>query len=195
MREIALGKTIEIPFAANDDQGNGDDGSSPLFDVRLEGAAASAAPVFSGTPSLLTDAGYAPGGYVCIIAATAVNGFAWNGVYHVYATITVPTAKTPHASLDSFAITPAAAIRDTIVHGVISDAISGPTIANFRTTVIVDVQLNLYKGRLIGIVSSGSGLFKAYTRIKSYQLTSGEGDFTVEDLPIAPAAGDIVVAF
>lgn len=193
-REIALDDTVEFPFAANDDQLSGVDGTTPLFDVRLEGDLFTAAPIFSGIPDLLTEAGYADGAYVCTIPATAANGFAWQSRYHVYITITVPTARTPVAVVGSFFITPVAAVKDTIVVGTISNAVSAPTDVNFRTTGIVDAQLNLYRGRLVGIVRGGV-LVNAYTRVEIYQLTSGEGDFTVEQLPVAPTAGDIVVVF
>jgi len=49
-----LDDTIYFWFGLNTTAGAGGDGTTPLFDVRLGGAAASAAPVYSGTPDLLT---------------------------------------------------------------------------------------------------------------------------------------------
>ena len=101
----ALESTLYFGFASNDTAGSGADGTTPLFDVRLGGAAASAAPVLSGTPDLLTHANYSPGCYEVAIAATAANGFAAGSTYLVFITATVD-GQTPAAMVGSFTLDP-----------------------------------------------------------------------------------------
>ena len=103
-----LEDTVYFGFASNDTAGSGADGTTPLYDVRLGGAAASAAPVLSGTPDLLTHANYSPGCYEVAIAATAANGFAAGNTYLVFVTATVDS-QTPAAMVGSFTLAPVVA--------------------------------------------------------------------------------------
>lgn len=97
IQDVELEGTAYFPFAVNDTGGSAIDGSSPLFDVRLCGAAANAAPVYSGTPTgPLSHANYSDGLYECAIPATAANGFSAGNVYEVYVTITAD-GETPAA--------------------------------------------------------------------------------------------------
>lgn len=100
-----LEDTVYFGFVSNDTGGSAVDGSTPLFDVRLAGAAASAAPVLSGTPDLLTHANYGPGCYEVAIAATDANGFAAGSTYLVFVTVTADS-ETPGACLGSFTLDP-----------------------------------------------------------------------------------------
>ena len=84
-----LEDTVYFWFASNDTSGSGGDGATPLYDVRKAGAAASAIPLLSGTPTLLTHANYPAGCYEISIAATAANGFADNDVFAVYCTLAI----------------------------------------------------------------------------------------------------------
>ena len=104
---IRLEDTVYFYFASNNTSGSGDDGASPLFDVRLGGAAASAAPVLSGTPDLLTHANFPPGAYEIAIAATDANGFAANATYGVFSTLLVDS-QNPTGAVGSFITTPLA---------------------------------------------------------------------------------------
>lgn len=97
--------TVYFHFAVNDTSGSGIDGTTPLFDVRLNGAAAGAAPVLSGTPTLLTSASYAPGAYEVSIAATVANGFAAGEEYAVFSTITAD-AQNPVGFIGGFSLSP-----------------------------------------------------------------------------------------
>jgi hypothetical protein len=87
---VDLEDTATFPFGNNDpaDGSASDADSAPAFDVRLVGAAASAAPTFSGTCTLLSDAGYAAGNYEVAVACTAANGFAADSTYFVYVSST-----------------------------------------------------------------------------------------------------------
>jgi len=103
-QNLALEDTAYLYFAANDTSGSGGDGATPLFDVRLGGATASAAPVLSGTPDLLTHANYPAGAHEIAVAATAANGFASAGVYGVFCTLAVDS-QNPTGFVGSFTLT------------------------------------------------------------------------------------------
>ncbi len=95
--------TVFMHFGSNDTRGSGDDGASPVCDVRLCGAAASAAPVFSPTPVLLTDAGYPDGSYEVAIVASVANGFADGSTYAVFCSLAVDS-QTPTGFVGLFTI-------------------------------------------------------------------------------------------
>ncbi len=102
---VALEDTVYLGFATNLTSGAAGDGASPLFDVRLGGAASGAAPVLSGTPTLLTSGSYSDGCYEVAVAATAANGFAAGNTYLVFVTLTIDSV-TPAAMIGSFRISP-----------------------------------------------------------------------------------------
>jgi hypothetical protein len=98
---IALDDTVYFWFAGNDTSGSGGDGASPAADVRLAGAAADAAPVYSPTPSLLSHANYPAGAYEIAITASAANGFAATNTYAVFCTLAID-AQNPTGFVGSF---------------------------------------------------------------------------------------------
>ena len=100
-----LENTVYFGFAANDTAGSGADGTTPLYDVRLGGGAASDAPILSGTPTLLTHANYSDGCYEVAVAATAANGFAAGNTYLVFVTLTI-SSVTPAAMVGTFTLAP-----------------------------------------------------------------------------------------
>lgn len=119
-------------FAANDVTGAASDGATPLYDVRLAGAAANAAPVASGTPTLLSHTDYSNGLFEIAIDTT---GFA-AGEYAVFCTLTVSTVN-PAGFCGSFKLrtagTPAlkvdtVAISSELLEGDGDDAPWGPVI-------------------------------------------------------------------
>jgi len=101
----ALDDTLYFWFAANDTSGSGGDGASPTADVRLAGAAAAAAPVYSPTPILLTHANYPAGAHEIAIAATAANGFAADNTYAVFCTLAIDS-QNPTGFVGSFDLKP-----------------------------------------------------------------------------------------
>lgn len=101
----ALDDTVYLWFAANDTSGSGGDGASPAADVRLAGAAADAAPVYSPTPVLLTHANYPAGAHEIAIVASAANGFAANNTYAVFCTLLVDS-QNPTGFVGSFDLKP-----------------------------------------------------------------------------------------
>ena len=119
--------TIFFWFAANDTSGSGGDGATPLFDVREAGAAASAAPLLSGTPVLLTNAAYPAGCHEIAVAATTGNGFAADDTFAVFCTLLIDS-QNPSGFVGSCTLTPlakAAALADV------------PTVAEFEARTIV----------------------------------------------------------
>jgi len=122
----ALGDTIYFHFASNDTGGSGDDGATPVFDVREAGAAASAAPVLSGSATLLTHANYPAGCHEVAIAATAGNGFAAGKHYAVFSTLLVDS-ENPTGWLGTFYLTAAGEnpLTNAIIAAYIDDILSG----------------------------------------------------------------------
>jgi hypothetical protein len=100
---IALESTTYLWFGSNNTSGSGDDGASAVFDVRLAGAAASAAPVLSGSATLLTHANYSAGAYEIAVAATTGNGFAVGNTYAVFCTLLVDS-QNPTGFVGAFKI-------------------------------------------------------------------------------------------
>lgn len=101
----ALDDTFYFWFGANDTSGSGGDGASPAADVRLAGAAADAAPVYSPTPVLLSHANYPAGAHEISIAATVANGFAANNTYAVFCTLLIDS-QNPTGFVGSFDLKP-----------------------------------------------------------------------------------------
>jgi len=84
-----IADTVFFWFAANDTTGTASDGATPLYDVRLAGAASDAAPTASGTPTLLSHANYSNGLFEIAIDTT---GYA-AGEYAVFCTLTISTVN------------------------------------------------------------------------------------------------------
>ncbi len=127
-----LEDTVYFFFVSNDTSGSGADGTTPLFDIRLGGATASDAAILSGTPDLLTNAGYGPGAYEVAIAATASNGFAADNTYGVFVTATVDS-QTPGAALGSFTLT---SIADAVWDEAMIQTTGAPTVTGtFRSAI------------------------------------------------------------
>jgi len=84
-----IADTVYFWFAANTTAGAAGDGATPLYDVRLAGAAANAAPTAEGTPTLLTHANYSDGVHEIAIDTT---GYA-AGEYAVFCTLTISTVN------------------------------------------------------------------------------------------------------
>lgn len=101
----ALNDTLYFWFASNNTTGSGADGTGQTAKVRLAGASDSAAPVYTATVSLLTDAGYPAGCYEVAIPASAANGFATGSKYGVFCTLAVDS-QNPSGFIGSFDLAP-----------------------------------------------------------------------------------------
>jgi hypothetical protein len=115
-KEAEIAQTVYFWFAANEVTGTAGDGASPLFDVRLAGAAANAAPTASGTPTLLTHADYSPGLFEIAVDST---GYA-AGEYAVFCTLTISTVN-PAGFVGSFRLKAAGAS----IHSIVADLVNG----------------------------------------------------------------------
>lgn len=176
----ALGDTFYFGFSVNNTSGSGVDGTTPLFDVRLGGAAASAAPVLSGTPDILTHANFQPGAYECAIAATTGNGFVADSVYLVFATVTAD-GQTPAGSVGSFRLREVAG-EDQV--GNIGSASGGglpfeAVIDNAITDTIDNAAAVDKGGGLVGIPITGHA-FTADFEVTIASTTNYNGSFKVE---------------
>jgi hypothetical protein len=88
-KEATVADTVYLWFAANTTAGAAGDGASPLYDVRLAGAAADAAPTASGTPTLLSHANYTDG-----LHEIAIDTTGWSaGEYAVFCTLTISSVN------------------------------------------------------------------------------------------------------
>ena len=114
-QHATIGDTVYFWFAANDTSGSGGDGATPLYDVREAGAAAGAAPLLSGTPTLLSHVNYPAGCHEIAVAATVGNGFAANDTFAVFCTLAIDS-QNPTGFVGSCTLTPLAtqASVDTI---------------------------------------------------------------------------------
>jgi hypothetical protein len=104
MEYYSLADTVYLHFAVNDSTGTATDGATPTAHVRLCGAAANAAPIYSPTPALLSHATYPAGAYELAIAATTENGFAADATYAVFCTIAI-SALNPTGFIGKFRLT------------------------------------------------------------------------------------------
>jgi len=146
-----IADTVYFWFAANDTTGTAADGATPLYDVRLAGAASDAAPTASGTPTLLSHANYSNGLHEIAIDTT---GYA-AGEYAVFCTLTVSTVNPAGfcgsfklrtagtAALSTNAVTIAAGAVDSIVDEVIEG------------TYTMRQMLRMMAAALLGKISGG----------------------------------------
>lgn len=148
--------TVFFWFAANDTSGSGGDGATPLFDVREAGAAASDAPLLSGTPSLLTNAAYPDGCHEISVAATTGNGFAADDTFAVFCTLAIDS-QNPTGFVGSCTLTPLAK-------------------ATVLATVLADT------GELQSVLSAG---ILARTNNPTLEELLGVADVAGEDVPFA----------
>ena len=105
-----IADTVYFWFAANLTTGAAGDGATPLYDVRLAGAAANAAPTASGTPALLSHADYTDGLYEIAIDTTGWSA----GEYAVFCTLTISTVN-PAGFCGSFKLSAAGASLNSTI--------------------------------------------------------------------------------
>lgn len=100
-----VGEIFYFGYALNNASLSGQDGLSDSFLVREGGAAAGAAPVLSGSATLLTNSNYPPGCYEVAVAASASNGFTAGKTYHVFATAAVDSSTNPTGMIGTIKLT------------------------------------------------------------------------------------------
>lgn len=171
--------TMYLYFSSNDTSGSGGDGATPLYDVRLAGASASAAPVLSGTPDLLSHANYPAGCHEVAVAATTGNGFTVDATYGVFCTIAVDS-QNPSGFVGSFTLTPYATASSVDGIGTAGGA-----------AINIDANDDNYDGGITGVTSATT---KVGTQTNTYTSTSIL-DGTSHVMTHATNAIDIVYQF
>ena len=171
-----LEDTVYFWFAANDTSGSGGDGATPLFDVREAGAAASAIPLLSGTPSLLSHANYPAGCHEIAVAATAANGFAADDTFGVFCTLAVDS-QNPSGFVGSCTLTPLAkaaalATVDSNVDAILIDTGEIGTAGAGLTNINLPNQTMDIVGNITG---SLSGSVNSVTTEVTADVTSWNG--------------------
>jgi len=127
-QSATLGDTVYFWFAANDTSGSGNDGASAVYDVREAGAAADAAPLLSGSATLLSHANYPAGCYEVAVAATSGNGFAASDTFAVFATLAVDS-QNPTGIVGSCTLTPLATAASITALDAVVDTVKVDTAA------------------------------------------------------------------
>jgi len=153
-----IGDDVYFHFAANATTGAADDGATPLYDVRLCGAASDAAPKVSGTPTLLSHGDYGAG-----LHEIAIDTDGWDaGEYAVFCTITVSTVA-PGGFVGGFKLrTAGTAALDVNVTAIAADVITPASVDEDADFVIqaLSVTNALDAGSLTvdGAVTVGDGI-------------------------------------
>lgn len=160
-----LNDTAYFWFGLNAITGGGDDGASPTFAVRLGGAAAGAAPTYTGTPTLLTHATYTAGSYEIEIPATTGNGFAAAGEYGVFCSALVSS------------VNPTGFVGALILSPVLSDVVS------LSAGALTDIEDAVWDTVLSGHLTAGSTGF-------ALNAAGSAGDPWATALPGAYVAGE-----
>ena len=189
IKYIALEATIEFPFSVNDPSTGGvaDADTAPPFDVRLQGAAASAAPVYSGTASLLSHVNFPAGQYAAVVPATTGNGFATDSFYSVYASAAVTTTTgavigefRTTALMDNTAVeaaVDAALIAYNSAAGVVSN-----TNLNARTIVAANIPTTTTISDLSDTVTNGHAAITADILVTAQVLTRSDAANATDNL-------------
>lgn len=137
MQYETIENTVYHWFGSNNTAGSGADGSGAVWDVRLAGAAAGAAPVLSGSATLLTHANYTDGSYEIAVAATAANGFAAGSVYAVFCTLLVDS-QNPTGFAGAFKLGGVPIVGDLSATMKTSVSAAVPTLAQILTTALTE---------------------------------------------------------
>jgi len=199
-----IADTVYFWFAANLTTGAAGDGATPLYDVRLAGAAASAAPTASGTPTLLTHADYTDGLHEIAIDTT---GYA-AGEYAVFCSLTISTVN-PAGFCGSFKLrtanTPALKVDTIAIGGTVQSATDlkdfadtgyDPSTHKVQGVVLTDTATNLTNLTAVpnDWITAAGVKADAVTKIQNglatpTNITAGTIT-TVTDLTNAPTNGD-----
>lgn len=162
-RYATLSETLYFGFGVNDATGAGADGSSPAFSVRLGGAASGAAPVLTGTPTLLSHASYTDGSYEIAVAATTGNGFAAGNTYLVFCTAAV-NGLNPAGFVGSFTLGPAPASLTSVGLDAVlveSSISAGASLTDDASTQLTSINarqaLALALSALAGVLAGAAG--------------------------------------
>jgi len=172
-----LGDTVYFWFAANDTSGSGADGATPVYDVRLAGAAADAIPVLSGAATLLTHANYPDGCHEVAVAATAGNGFAAGNTYAVFCTLLVDS-QNPTGYVGSFKLDRQHVDVREILGTTLTESVGGYLAAAFKK--FLNVAAPIFTAASPNVPSATINDYKATVTNLTTLLDLFEGDVTVD---------------
>ena len=186
--EVYIGDNLTFSICCHDpDTGVLTDASATLYYVYEDETATD---ILTGTMAKLDDAA-TTGFYTETIACTAANGFEVSKTYTIYIEATVDSDKGGICySFKTNAMTSAIAAKlalsaNTIVSGTISHDNTAATTTIFYCDDITTAATDHYNGRII-IFTSGT-LQNQATDITDYEVSAGEGMFTVTAVTSAPA--------
>ena len=186
---IELGDTVYFWFAANDTAGSGGDGASAVYDIRLGGAAAGAAPVLSGNATLLSHANYSAGLYEIEVQATAGNGFATNSSYAVFCTLAID-AQNPSGFAGGFSIGKALTGADFGM--LLETTIATLSTQSSFTLTEGSTADDAYNLRLITVQDASDARFIDIVKISDYTGSTKTVTLTTPTSTFSAAAGDTV---
>ncbi len=199
-QHATLEDTVYFWFAANTQAGSADDGATPLFDVRLAGAAAGAAPVLSGTPTLLSHTDYPDGCYEVAVAATNPT-FAANSTYAVFCTLAVD-GQNPVGFVGSVTLNGIPAALTNAAHGGVASVLTLKQVvvnndSGIGVTVIGSIHGCSVGGTgghgILATGGSGSGLFATGSVAGVYAQGGSIGDLVLQNGNFVTAAGADVI--
>ena len=149
-KEVAVGSMVYFHFAANTTAGTAGDGATPLYDVRKCGDAAGAAPIASGTPTLLTHANYSDGLYEIAIDST---GYTVGSEYAVFCTLTISSVN-PAGFVGSLIVRAAALTLYEVVTAIKVATDNLPSAVKKNTARVIPFKMVLASDH----VAAGTGL-------------------------------------
>ena len=186
--EVYIGDNLTFSICCHDpDTGVLTDASSTLYYVYED---ENGTDILTGTLAKLDDAA-TTGFYTETIACTVANGFEVGKTYTVYIEATVDSDKGGICySFKTNALTAAIAAKlslsaNTIVTGTVSHDNTAATTTVFYCDDITTAAADHYNGRIV-IFTSGT-LQNQATDITDYEVSGGEGKFTVTAVTSAPA--------
>lgn len=187
-----LGDTIWFNFAANDTSGSGGDGASAAAHIMSMSAAASAAPVYSPTPELLSHASVPAGSYRVAVPLTTGNGFATGVTYAGYCTLAIDS-QNPTGFIGRVAIGKLATLKDLGVP--LKTTIATLASQTSFTLTSGSDQDDQYNDKIMAIVDADDSTRYEVVRPSNYTgssrtvtLSSGTSSFTA-------AVGDTVLVY
>lgn len=165
-----IGDTVYFYFAANDTSGSGGDGATPLYDVREAGAAASAIPLLSGTPALLTHANYPAGCHEIAVAATVGNGFAADDMFAVFCTLAIDS-QNPTGYVGSCKLS---AVPADVTKWLGTTAAT-PTTAGVPTTALSAIGLDAIASTATGMVEIAKAIWDRVLTGATHNIATSAG--------------------
>ncbi len=186
MQYATIEDTLYFWFGSNDTAGSGADGASAVFDVREGGASASAAPVLSGSATLLTHANYPAGAYEIAVDATAGNGFAANKSYGVFCTLAVDS-QNPTGLVGVFRLAPVPANAKQVLGTALTEGAGGRLAGGIVTFFNVATPTGTVNSLPAAAPNANGGL----PILSSSGTTLGYTVTTVTNLTNAATNGDL----